>query len=109
MIIRRPDAFPLRSNPDYAEVGEAWMETFPTTLDDLEALFAAIELAAEGGANTTLFGFNGATANADPTAGKIAFDNATQTSSTTIRFNLTDGAENDATAWLATLDRKSVV
>jgi hypothetical protein len=71
----------------------------------IEALIAAAALGASGGGGDGFaFTFDTATGDADPTAGKLRFNNATLASVTSLYVDLADFSANDITAWLDRLD-----
>lgn len=61
-------------------------------------------VAAGGGVATAAFNFNTSTSDADPGAGKLAFNHASPASATRIYVNLTDALGVDVTTFLDSLD-----
>jgi hypothetical protein len=81
-------------------------EIFPavkSTRGKLNEVFRQVTDNAPSG-NPLNYYFSVLTANADPTVGRVRFDNATQDSSTTIRVSQTNARLKDVAVWLAVMN-----
>jgi hypothetical protein len=93
---------PSRDDPDnFSARGDAFMTALPTFQAQANALAASMTMIAAGGAFAIPYTFSTTTTDADPGAGFLCLDNATQNLATTVRLDLF-GA--DATDWSAVLD-----
>lgn len=82
----------------------AVMQNFPKWGSEVNATFGAFNAGMAGGAYAIPYIFDSATADADPTAGKLRLDNATQNAATTLRLDTTSSGIGDVTSILDRFD-----
>jgi hypothetical protein len=82
----------------------AFMQKLPTFGAEVNALAAALNAIAAGGAYAIPYVFDTTTADADPGNGKLRLDSATQTSATTVRLDLLSNGLGDVTSILDRFD-----
>lgn len=89
------------SAADFSTKADALLGALGTFVTQTNALAAAMAAFAAGGAMTIPYTFSTTTADADPGAGNLRLDNATQNIATTIRADL---AGSDGSTWTSVLD-----
>ena len=102
-----PSMLPIPQSIDsanFAAYMDAFLAKVPDWADAAEALAATMEAIAAGGAVSLQYEFSTTTTDADPGAGKLRLDNATQNTATTIRADLTGADGSDLSGVLALFD-----
>lgn len=105
MAITALPTAPSTSAPStFAALADAWVAALPTFTTEANALAAGMDAAAAGGAMTIGYTFSTTTTDADPGAGFLRLNQATQNTATVIRADLTDASGSDWTSALDAID-----
>lgn len=101
---------PVSTSPTtFASDMDIFLAALPTFRSQANALAATMDAVAGGGAVSLPYTFSSTTTDADPGAGYLRLDNATQNASTTIRADLSGSDASDLTGVLALLDDSTSV
>ena len=96
---------PSSANPTtFAADMDAWLAALPTFRTEANAMAAAMTAVAAGGAVSLQYTFSTTITDADPGAGILRLDAATQNTATTIRADLLGNDTSDYSGVLALLD-----
>lgn len=96
---------PSRSDPaNFATRADAFLAALPTMVTEINTLTAALNSIAAGTAVALPYTFSTTTTDADPGAGYLRLDNATQNAATTIRCDLVGADGSTFTDVIATFD-----
>jgi hypothetical protein len=102
--IDTPPTAPNSGSPtNFSALMDAFLAYFVTLVAQLNAWLVSLGIIAAGGGTATSYVFDTGTADADPGANKIRFNNATQNAGTLISVNLTDANGVNMTSFFATL------
>lgn len=105
MILTAHPPFPAIGDPDFNALAYAWAVFMAgTNKTELDALMAAMTAVAAGGAVSLQYVFSTTTTDADPGAGYLRLNQATQNTATVIRADLAGSDGSDLTGVLALLD-----
>lgn len=94
--VTRPSTFDADVDTHFAEL--------PVMVTEINATLVAMQALAAGGAVSLQYIFSTTTTDSDPGVGALRLDNATQSSATTIRADLTGADGSDLSGVLALLD-----
>jgi hypothetical protein len=98
MALTPPPTAPSSSSPSTFEArADALVAWFATFVSEANILAAAMDAAAAGGVFSLGYTFSTTTTDADPGAGYLRLNNATQNAATVLRVDLTDLSGNDQT------------
>lgn len=98
MTLTAPPTAPSSSSPSTFEArADALVAWFATFVSEANILAAAMDAAAAGGVFSLGYTFSTTTTDADPGAGYLRLNNATQNAATVLRVDLTDLSGNDQT------------
>lgn len=107
MVMTLPPVTPAK--PNFNQKAQDYLDWLAIHTAEENGLIAALTNLAAGTALNIPYIFSSATADADPGAGKLALDNATQNAATVIRCDLADSGGAAVTAILDTFDDSSSV
>ncbi|GAB3416616.1 hypothetical protein NX774_12255 [Massilia agilis] len=102
---KMPAQLPSQARPDTLDVDtENVFAALPAIVAEMDATAASMNAYSAGTAYAIPYTFDATTTDADPGAGKIRFDNATQSSTTTLRLDLVGSNGVDYTPLLDSFD-----